>query len=290
MNYADLLGPRTMEWGFRYFRKGTLSCNRSKGTNSDVSVGEFLTTRCVLWGHPQDNWWRSAARQWLASGECQWWSQNPNKKTAETAVALYVPVHHHGCATEHWGWQFCLGKLLVICSHKIPIQPSFATRRIAINSVRISYVSPAVPYDATYSNRSWLWLYHEVYILDPVERLRDYLRAFYCREIHPIYHRRLRSLESPYQKGENALWTSLHWPPRCARCVGVLTQNIQLYVERPKTRWLAMFQCKDRDSFEDVLRENGVIPSRDERAAVHQLLAETKHAKRLMKTDSASRL
>ena len=46
-----------------------------------------------------------------------------------------------------------------------------------------------------------------------------------------------------------------------------------------------MFHCKDRDSFEDALRENDVIRSRNERAAVRQLMAETKHAKLLLKTD-----
>ena len=36
--------------------------------------------------------------------------------------------------------------------------------------------------------------------------------------------------------------------------------------------------------FEDCLRENDVIPTREERAAVRQLLAETKHAKLVLKT------
>ena len=45
-----------------------------------------------------------------------------------------------------------------------------------------------------------------------------------------------------------------------------------------------LFHCKDRDSFEDCLGENNVISSR-ERALVRQQLAETKHAKLLLKTD-----
>ena len=48
---------------------------------------------------------------------------------------------------------------------------------------------------------------------------------------------------------------------------------------------MALFHCKDRDSFEDALRENDVIRSREERAAVCQMLSETKHAKLLLKTD-----
>ena len=54
---------------------------------------------------------------------------------------------------------------------------------------------------------------------------------------------------------------------------------------RKQTRWVCLFHCKDRDSFEDCLRENDVIPSREQRALVQQQLAKTKHAKLLLKTD-----
>ena len=52
-----------------------------------------------------------------------------------------------------------------------------------------------------------------------------------------------------------------------------------------ETRWVALFHCKDRDSFQDCIRENDVIPSQEDRAAVRQRLAETKHSKLLLKTD-----
>ena len=41
----------------------------------------------------------------------------------------------------------------------------------------------------------------------------------------------------------------------------------------------------DRDSFEDCLWENGVIPTLEQRALVRQQLAERKHATLLLKTD-----
>ena len=56
-------------------------------------------------------------------------------------------------------------------------------------------------------------------------------------------------------------------------------------MKKTQTRWVCLFHCKDRDSFEDCLRENDVIPSREQRALVRQQLAETKHAKLLLKTD-----
>ena len=54
---------------------------------------------------------------------------------------------------------------------------------------------------------------------------------------------------------------------------------------REQTRWVSFVHYKDRDSFEDCLRENDVIPSPEQRALVRQQLAETTHAKLLLKID-----
>ena len=69
--------------------------------------------------------------------------------------------------------------------------------------------------------------------------------------------------------------------------VWVLTQKYNSVLKdlREQTRWVALFHYKDRDSFEDCLRQNDVIPSRDERAEVRQLLSETKHSLVILKTD-----
>ena len=69
--------------------------------------------------------------------------------------------------------------------------------------------------------------------------------------------------------------------------VWVLTQKYNSVLKdlREQTRWACLFHCKDRDSFEDCLRENDVIPTREQRALVRQQLAEMKHAKLLLKTD-----
>ena len=71
--------------------------------------------------------------------------------------------------------------------------------------------------------------------------------------------------------------------------VWVLTQKYKSVQKdlREQTRWVCLFHCKDRDSFEDCLPENDVIPSREQRALVWQQLAETKHAKLLLKTDQS---
>ena len=47
----------------------------------------------------------------------------------------------------------------------------------------------------------------------------------------------------------------------------VLTQKYNLVSKdiREQIKWLCLFFTKDRDSFEDCLRENDVIPDRDKR-------------------------
>ena len=60
--------------------------------------------------------------------------------------------------------------------------------------------------------------------------------------------------------------------------VWVLTQKYNTILKdlREQTRLVCLFHCKDRNSFEDCLRENDVIPTREQRALVPQQLVDTK--------------
>ena len=68
--------------------------------------------------------------------------------------------------------------------------------------------------------------------------------------------------------------------------VWVLTQkyNSVLTDLREQVKFVALFHCKDRDSFEECLHENDVIP-KEEKLHVRRLLAERKYAKLIIKTD-----
>ena len=69
--------------------------------------------------------------------------------------------------------------------------------------------------------------------------------------------------------------------------VWVFTQKYNAVLKdlQEQVKWVALFYCKDRDSFEHCLWENNVIPTSEDRAAVKQQPAERKHAKLLLKTD-----
>ena len=157
---------------------------------------------------------------------------------------------------------------------------------------QIVILCPTVQYNDTYQQRHWIWMDPEVYIVNPGERLQDYLRAF-CRVFQgspTLYIVDDCSAMKALTKKKDML-SELAFSGRHAKqSVWVLTQKFNSVLKdlREQTRWVALFHCKDRESFEDCLRENDVIPTQDERAVVRQLLAKTKHAKLLLKTDQPS--
>ena len=134
-----------------------------------------------------------------------------------------------------------------------------------------------------YKQCPWLWTDSEVYVLDPGERLHDYLRAFYLvfKGEPTLFIIDDCSATKALTKKKDIL-SELAFSGRHADIsVWVLTQKYNSVLKDLRV----LFHCKDRDSFEDCLRENDVIPTREQWALVRQQLAERKHAKLLLKTD-----
>ena len=89
-------------------------------------------------------------------------------------------------------------------------------------------------------------------------------------------------------KKKNHMITELAFSGRHANCsVWILTQkyNSVLTDFRQQIKWLGLFFCKDRDSFNEALRENDVIPTPEERNAMRNLLAKHKHSKLILITE-----
>ena len=53
---------------------------------------------------------------------------------------------------------------------------------------------------------------------------------------------------------------------------------------REQIKWLCLFFMKDRDSFEDCLRENDVIPDKSERDRLKKCLQDRPHSKLILKS------
>ena len=142
-----------------------------------------------------------------------------------------------------------------------------------------------VRHNKTYHQHPWIWADPEVYVVDPGEHLHDYLWAFYLvfQGKPTLYIIDDCSATKALTKKKDML-SELAFSGRHAKqSVWALTQKYNSVLKdlQEQTRWVALFHCKDRDSFEDCLSENDVIPTQEER----QQLAETKHAKLLLKKD-----
>lgn len=153
----------------------------------------------------------------------------------------------------------------------------------------IVILCPTLRYNKAYQLRPWIRSDPEVYCLDPGERLHDYLRALHhLFEGEPtLYIVDDCSATKAMTKKKDMLSELAFSGRHASQSVWVLTQKYNSVLKdlREQTRWVALFHCKDRDSFGECLRENDVIPTPEERAAVRRLLAEKKHSKLLLKTD-----
>lgn len=153
----------------------------------------------------------------------------------------------------------------------------------------IVILCPTVRHNRTYQSRGWLWDDPEVFLVDPGERLHDYLRAFYTLFAgEPTLYIIDDCSASKALTRKKDMLSELAFSGRHAQqSVWVLTQRYNAVLKdlREQTRWTALFHCKDRDSFEECLRENDVIAGREERQETRRLLAEKKHVKLLLKTD-----
>ena len=148
--------------------------------------------------------------------------------------------------------------------------------------------SCTVRHNKTYHQCPWIWTNPKVYLLDPGERLHDYLRAFTKFMDEPtLYIIDDCSALTALTKKKDMLSMLAFSGRHAEQSVWVLTQKYNSVLKdlHEQTHWVCLFHCKDCDSFKDCLRENDVIPLREQRALVKQQLAETKHAKLLLKTD-----
>ena len=119
----------------------------------------------------------------------------------------------------------------------------------------IVILCPTIRWNKTYHSRSWVWTDPQVFIVDPGDRLQEYLRAFYSvfAGESTLYIIDDCSASKALTKKKDML-SELAFSGRHAdQSVWVLTQKYNSVLKdlREQTKWIAVFHCKDRDSFED---------------------------------------
>jgi hypothetical protein len=164
----------------------------------------------------------------------------------------------------------------------------------------IIIVCPTWRYNKAYLNRKWLFNDPEhIFLVDPSELLprsddplNDTLKVFFenygkLDDNHVLFLIDDCSSQKGMTKKKRML-SELAFSGRHLNCsVWILTQkyNSVLTDLRTQIKWMALFFCKDRNSFEEALQENDVIPSLEERKRMRDLLAKNKHSKLILITE-----
>jgi len=164
----------------------------------------------------------------------------------------------------------------------------------------IIIICPTWRYNQAYLKRTWLFNDSEhIFLVDPHElqpksndSLNDTLKIFF--ESHgKLDQSQVLFLidDCSSQKGmtkKKRMLSELAFSGRHLNCsLWILTQkyNSVLTDVREQIKFLVLFYCKDRDSFEEALRENDVIPSLEERKKMRDSLAKHKHSKLILITE-----
>jgi hypothetical protein len=153
-------------------------------------------------------------------------------------------------------------------------------------------ICPTLVNNSTYT-RDWLFDDDGVFLVNPKEcgGLDQALKKYY-EVLGKIDERQVLFIIDDCSalndmKKKNQMLSELAFSGRHSNCsVWVLTQkyNSVLTDFREQVKWLALFYCKDKDSYNEALRENDVIPQ-DKQKEMRDLLAKHKHSKLILITE-----
>ena len=158
-------------------------------------------------------------------------------------------------------------------------------------------ICPTWMYNKAYLSRPWFFKDSNVIPMDPSwcsksdDWLNDCLNfgyeTFGIHDGHTLFIIDDCSSDRSMTKKKQML-SQLAFSGRHKHCsVWTITQkyNSVLTDLREQTKWTALFYTKDRDSFEETMRENDVIPTLEERKKIREKLARNKHSKLILITE-----
>ena len=145
---------------------------------TDVSLGEFLTSKFALW------------LDLRTTDDDRLHGSGHRIKNASEGVTTQLTI---STSAEPRRWPVSLSCLLIIFCPRAPIRQLSAGKQDAAKPFSsclcskkaptggsfIVVLCPTIEHNKTYKQCPWLWTDSEVYVLDPSEGLHDYLLAFY---------------------------------------------------------------------------------------------------------------
>ena len=162
----------------------------------------------------------------------------------------------------------------------------------------IIILCPTIQWNKAYKNREWIGDVKKpknknIIIVNPVingeEKLQELLRMFFNKYAgsSTLYITDDCSATKELTKKKDMLSELAFSGRHAEQSVWVISQGYISVLKdlREQTKRLCMFYNKDRDSFENCLRENDVIPTLEERQRIKDELSKVKHRKLILKTD-----
>ncbi|MCG7888994.1 MAG: hypothetical protein N0C80_01730 [Candidatus Thiodiazotropha endolucinida] len=162
----------------------------------------------------------------------------------------------------------------------------------------IVILCPTIQWNKAYKNREWIGDVRKpktknLIIVNPIindeEKLQELLRMFFNKYAghSTLYIIDDCSATKELTKKKDMLSELAFSGRHAEQSVWVISQRYNSVLKdlREQTKWLCMFYTKDRDSFENCLRENDVIPTLEERQRIKEELKKKKHRKLILKTD-----
>ena len=162
----------------------------------------------------------------------------------------------------------------------------------------IVILCPTIQWNKAYKNREWIGDVRKpktktIIIVNPLingeEKLQELLRMFFNKYAGSttLYIIDDCSATKELIKKKDMLSELAFSGRHAEQSVWVISQRYNSVLKdlREQTKWLCMLYTKDRDSFENCLRENDVIPTLEERQRIKEELKKKKHCKLILKTD-----
>ena len=160
----------------------------------------------------------------------------------------------------------------------------------------IVIICPTLWWNKAYQNRKWIWTDDEIYLcsLDSQslhEAIEKYNNIFSGDETLFIVDDCSATKELKFRSHstqDKCMISELAFSGRHAKhSCWILSQKYNSVLKdfREQLKWLCLFYCKDRDSFENCLKENDVIPDRKTRQKLNRMLKGVKHTKLILKMD-----
>ena len=162
----------------------------------------------------------------------------------------------------------------------------------------IVILCPTIRWNKAYKNREWIGDVRKpktknIIIVNPLingeEKLQELLRMFFNKYAGSttLYIIDDCSATKELTKKKDMLSELAFSGRHAEQSVWVISQRYNSVLKdlREQTKWLCMFHTKDRDSFENCLRENDVIPTLEERQRIKEEIKKKKHRKLILKTD-----